>query len=136
MFSAEISVMMICTSGAGDAAFRAKAEGLAIENAYLRDHTILVDDDGNPCRRPSQSFFVRSRLPEGHALGDHIEDVLRRLRAGDAETQGKFFQTYHPTLSVRIVAPNGGVPSISLSRSEMNYLAELYCDLDIDVALG
>lgn len=129
----DFSVMLIATSSADDALFRAEAGNIMTADAVLREHTIRVDDSGKPARMPSLSLRFRSRLPGGSPLEDHVGDILNQLRAGDARAQENFFKNYSPTLSVRVVARGMIVPSVAFSVEIIRKLARINCDLDIDV---
>ena len=132
---ADVSVMLIASSGANDVVFRTEAENLVTADAILREHTIVVDDDGHPAKTPTLSLRFRSRLHGGRPLEDHVGDVLNQLHMGDTKKQGKFFRIYHPTMSVRVVAHKTTVPSIAFSREILRELADISCELDIDVAV-
>ncbi len=128
--------MIIATSDSNDVAFRINAEKLLTADAVLREHTIVVDDDGNPAKTSALSLRFRSRIPEGCPLEDHVTDLLSQLRGGESKTIERFFQSYHPTLSVRVVAYQTAIPSIAFPRNILRELADFNCDLDIDVAVA
>lgn len=90
-------------------------------------------DERAALRHKQSGWRVESSLPPSAELGDHVKDVLARLRAGWAPLKGLAAQFGAEISCVLYVTYGGGTPSVNLDKDTVARIADLTADIDIDL---